>query len=75
MRYGKIRFRSLSGTTRRRVGRLWPDPRGDQGIQKKQCDTHIGLVRGLERIVASKRALSYKARPFGVHWFMEYMLR
>lgn len=42
------------------MGRLWPDPRGDRSIEKKQSDTHVGLLRGLERMVASSSGLSYQ---------------
>jgi hypothetical protein len=61
-RCGKASCRRSSETERDKMGRLWPDPRGDQSIEKKQSATHSGLARGLERTVASSSIQSYQNR-------------
>lgn len=48
---------------RHEMGTPWSDRRGDRSIEKKQYDTHIGLSRGLERLVASSRNLRTRIGP------------
>lgn len=70
-RRGKTWFLRLGETGRYRVGRLWPDPRGDQGDEKKQSDTHIKFAGSLEPLVASSISLRCRDRSVGVQWVLK----